>query len=267
MRTTDQTGETIELQGIPGRVVSLVPSQTELLFDLGLDREVVGVTRFCVHPEPWRRTKPRVGGTKDADAGRIRALDPDLVIANREENRRETVSDIRSFCPVWTSDVSDVPGAVDMIVSLGALLGREAEAGDIVRGLEPLMEMREGASNIRAAYLIWKDPWMAAGGDTFIHDMMRCAGLSNVFGGRQRYPTVTLADLESAGADLILLSSEPYPFRERHLSELAQLVPSAKPMLVDGEMFSWYGSRMLKAIPYLAGLRQILSRSSSGRLY
>jgi ABC-type Fe3+-hydroxamate transport system substrate-binding protein len=261
MHTTDQTGRTFEMSSTPRRIVSLVPSQTELLHTLGLEEEVVGITRFCIHPEEWRRTKTRVGGTKDADVERIRSLQPDIVIANKEENRRETVSEIASFCPVWTSDVSDIPGALDMIRSLGVLLGRASEADSLVERLHPLSSLRLGNGNLRAAYLIWKDPWMTVGGDTFIHDMMRCAGLSNVFGDRTRYPETGIDEIASLKPDVLLLSSEPYPFRERHAGELKNALPFTEVMLVDGEMFSWYGSRMLKGMDYLRRLRVNLHAS------
>lgn len=256
MLTTDQTGFTMDAPSTPRRIVSLVPSQTELLYTLGLEEEVVGVTRFCIHPEAWRRSKTRVGGTKDADVSRIRSLQPDLVIANKEENLLETVSEIRTFCPVWTSDVSDIPQALDMILSIGRLVGRERESKELIDGLIPLSAMRLVPCRRRAAYLIWKDPWMAAGGDTFIHDMMRCAGLSNAFEHRSRYPSLTLDEMSETSPDLILLSSEPYPFRERHVEELKKSFPRTDVTLVDGEMFSWYGSRMLRSIPYLESLRE-----------
>lgn len=260
MPTNDQTGRAIELPSTPRRIVSLVPSQTELLHSLGLDEEVVGITRFCIHPEEWRRTKARIGGTKDVDVERIRALNPDLVIANKEENLRETVVETEAFCPVWTSDVSDIPGAMGMILSIGALLDREREARELTERLAPLMQMRMEPRILRAAYMIWKEPWMAAGGDTFIHDMMGCAGLSNVFAERDRYPSVSMEEIASLKPDLLLLSSEPYPFKERHIAECGSLLPGTSVLLVDGEMFSWYGSRMLKSIGYLQHLRQRLER-------
>jgi ABC-type Fe3+-hydroxamate transport system substrate-binding protein len=256
MLTTDQTGFTLDAPSTPRRIVSLVPSQTELLHTLGLEDEVVGITRFCIHPETWRRGKTRIGGTKDADVSKIRSLQPDLVIANKEENLLETVSEIRSFCPVWTSDVCDIPGALDMVLSIGSLVGRERESKELVESLNPLSAMRLVPRRRRAVYLVWKDPWMAAGGDTFIHDMMRCAGLSNAFEDRSRYPSLTLDEMSATRSDLLLLSSEPYPFRERHVEELKKAFPHADVALVDGEMFSWYGSRMVRSIPYLDSLRE-----------
>ena len=258
MYTTDQTGRTMVIPSTPGRIVSMVPSQTELLHTLGLEEEVVGLTRFCIHPEEWRRTKTRIGGTKDADVQRIRSLQPDLVLANKEENRRETVSEIASFCPVWTSDVSDIPGALEMIRSLGVLLGRCSEADTLVDRLSPLSSLRMGTCSLRAAYLIWKEPWMTVGGDTFINDMMRCAGLANVFGDRKRYPETGIEEIASLKPDVVLLSSEPYPFSERHAGDFKNALPSTEVMLVDGEMFSWYGSRMLHAQDYLTRLRDKL---------
>lgn len=251
MQVTDQTGYSFDLALPPKRVVSLVPSQTELLFDLGLDREVVGITKFCVHPEAWFRSKVRVGGTKKVDIGRVKGLMPDLVIANKEENTREDVEAIREFCPVWTSDIVTVEDALSMIVQLSALFRLE------VQGCRLEIEIRESFRTIRpvnmkAAYLIWKDPYMAAGGDTYIHEMMKLAGISNVFADRSRYPAVSLEEIAAVKPELILLSSEPYPFKMKHLEALSEIFIDSQVRLVDGEMFSWYGSRMNHFANYIS---------------
>lgn len=250
---TDQTGERVSLPTAPRRIVSLVPSQTELLYDLGLDDEVVGITKFCVHPESWFRTKTRIGGTKKVEVGRLKALGPDLVIANKEENTKEDVEAIRAFCPVWTSDIGTVDDALSMIRDISSLCGLEAEGGRLET------EVRTSLASIRplgikAAYLIWKDPYMIAGGDTFIHHMMAAAGIQNVFGEKLRYPEVSVDEIRRSGADLVLLSSEPYPFKNKHIEELSKFLPEQKIMLVDGEMFSWYGSRMRHFVGYLKDL-------------
>jgi len=255
MVETDATGAAVVLDGPARRIISLVPSQTELLHDLGLGPEVVGITRFCVHPADWRRDKPRVGGTKDVRVERVRELAPDLVLANREENVREQVEAIRAFCPVWTSDISTLEEALGMIRAVGRLTGRaEAAAGmtDLIR--QAFDTIPTPPRRRRTAYLIWKDPWMAAGGATFIDDMLGRCGFDNVFADRPRYPATDLGELADLGAELVLLSSEPYPFRARDLSALREELPGADVRLVDGEMFSWYGSRLLKAARYLSNL-------------
>ncbi|NDC78264.1 MAG: cobalamin-binding protein [Chitinophagia bacterium] len=255
IREKDALGCEVNLSGPARRIVSLVPSQTELLHDLGLDAEVVGITRFCVHPPHWRRTKTRIGGTKDVRVERICSLAPDLVIANREENVKEQVEAIRSFCPVWTSDVNDLADATEMIRSVGRLTGREAAAGSMAQSIiDAFAASGSVEESIRTAYLIWRDPWMAAGGDTFIHDMMRRCGFSNVFADRPRYPVTTLSELSQAGVELVLLSSEPYPFRERDLEAVRRALPRTEVRLVDGEMFSWYGSRLRESARYLMGM-------------
>ena len=242
----------------PRRIVSLVPSQTELLADLGLDAEVVGVTRFCVHPSGWKASKQIVGGTKNVRVDRVEALRPDLVLANKEENVREQVEAIRAFAPVEVTDVATVEDALAMIRRVGALVGRAARADELAEEIARGFGQLGAAEPLRAAYLIWRDPYMSVGGDTFIADMMRRAGLINVFGDRTRYPTVTPDDLRQAGAEVVLLSSEPYPFQEEHVAELEAAVPGVRVQLVDGEPFSWYGSRMRLAPPYLAALRRQL---------
>lgn len=252
---TDMTGRQVLLPDVPKRIVSLVPSQTELLYDLGLDEEVVGITKFCIHPEPWFRGKRRVGGTKTVHRHIIDELQPDLIIANKEENTKEQIEELASVYPVWISEITTVEHALQMIEQVGIITGRETNANELVReitggfaGLPNALQQR------RVAYYIWKDPWMCAGGDTFISDVITRMGWLNVCEHLARYPEVNLQDLQALQPDLVLLSSEPYPFKDKHIAEISAAVPGAEVQLVDGEMFSWYGSRMRHAIPYLSKL-------------
>lgn len=252
---SDQMGRIVGSPYPPQRIISLVPSQTELLFDLGLGERVVGITKFCVHPEEWFRTKTRVGGTKKVDLERVRALQPDLIIGNKEENERADIEALQAEFPVWMSDVRDLEGALDMIRRVGELTGTgsnaEVMANEIAAGFARLAPVTEGR---RVAYLIWRDPWMAAGSDTFVHDMLRRCGHTNAFADRsERYPEVSASRLAAADPDLILLSSEPYPFKEKHIAELNMVAPGTPVRLVDGEMYSWYGSRLLLAPAYFGG--------------
>lgn len=258
LETTDALDRPVVLDAPPRRIVSLVPSQTELLADLGLDAEVVGLTRFCVHPEGWKRRKRIVGGTKNVHADRVAALAPDLVIANREENVREQVEALEGLAPVYVTDVGTVDEALAMIRSVGALVDRAPQADTLAAEIAAGFDGLAAAEPLRAAYFIWRGPWMSVGHDTIIHDVMRRAGFANVFGERARYPEVTPEELAAAEPDVVLLSSEPFPFREKHVGEVATLVPGARVLLVDGELFSWYGSRLRHAPPYLAALRALL---------
>jgi ABC-type Fe3+-hydroxamate transport system substrate-binding protein len=263
MRTfIDQLGRTILLPQVPQRIISLVPSQTELLYSLGLEDQVVGITKFCVHPESWFRSKPRIGGTKAVDPARVDALRPDLIIANKEENDRPQVEALAARYPVWISDVKNLSDALTMIRSVGELTATTGEANalatDIEREFATLADIfpHHGvdptgmAPSRRVVYLIWRNPWMAAGGDTFIHNMLENCGLVNVFGGFDRYPVVDLASLAGLDPPMIFLSSEPYPFRQRHVEEVREILPHVTIRLVDGEFFSWYGSRLLDAPAY-----------------
>lgn len=255
---TDQLNYTVQVSHPPQRIVSLVPSLTELLADLGLADRIVGLTHFCVFPRDLYNQKERIGGTKKARIAQIQAMEPDLVIANKEENEKDQVDAIKEFCPVWTSQVYDIPSALAMIRMLSKVVGAE-EAGHslaerIAHDLQQLPSLRQS----RALYLIWRKPYMAAGGDTFIHEMMQQIGLMNVLAGQNRYPQLDGAGIQALTPELVLLSSEPYPFKERHIEELRTLLPEAGFHLVDGAMFSWYGSRMEKAIPYLSTLAQHL---------
>jgi len=256
IQSTDQTGHKITLKGPPQKIISLVPSQTELLYDLGLDKETIGITRFCIHPESWYRTKTRIGGTKDLHLDQIRNLQPDLVIANKEENTREQVEEIRKFCPVWTSDIGNLKDALEMIRGIGRITGKNESSNRLASAIEAdLTIVSKEFIPLNAAYLIWKEPYMTVGGDTFINDMLKICGLNNVFSHKFRYPEVTVEEIKAISPNVVLLSSEPYPFREKHIGILEQQLPGVKVLLADGEMFSWYGSRLLHSANYFRYLR------------
>lgn len=254
---TDQTGKTISLVRTPCRIISLVPSQTELLFDLGLDPEVIGITKFCVHPEEWFRSKKRVGGTKQLKLDTIQQLRPDLIIANKEENLKEQIEELEKDFPVWVSDVGNMEDALRMIEQIGLIVNKAQQANEIITRIkENFARLTTHGSRLRTAYLIWQNPWMAAGGDTFIHSMMSAAGFENIFVTKKRYPEITIEELQASGCQLLLLSSEPFPFREKHIEKIRAGGFKGQVLLVDGEIFSWYGSHMLKAPAYFKQLHQ-----------
>jgi ABC-type Fe3+-hydroxamate transport system substrate-binding protein len=254
---TDQTGSTITIPGIPQRIISLVPSQTELLADLGLDETVIGITKFCVHPESWFRTKTRIGGTKNLNLEKIRSLQPDLIIANKEENEKLQVEELAKHFPVWTSDITTISDAIAMILSIGEITARfsmaEELTGNIDAAFSELKSFNADKSPVSAAYFIWNDPLMTVGGDTFISSMMHTAGFKNVFEDLKRYPQVTDDMIKAHHPEVIILSSEPYPFKEKHVDEFSSRFGS-RVVLADGELFSWYGSRMKLAPAYFRSL-------------
>jgi ABC-type Fe3+-hydroxamate transport system substrate-binding protein len=235
-----------------------VPSQTELLADLGLADSVVGITKFCVHPSDWRRRKTVVGGTKQLHLDRVRALKPDLIIANQEENDQYQVEELAKTFPVWVSKVTNLESALDMILRVGEICGKLPEAQLLGSAIDNSFDALSDFPVLRAAYLIWRKPYMVSGGDTFIHAMMKRAGFANVFGEQLRYPEISIATLQQTDPAVILLSSEPFPFREKHLVELQEHCPRAVIKLVDGELFSWYGSRLLHSASYFLNLRQMI---------
>ncbi len=260
----DQLQNTVTLSDIPKRIISLVPSQTELLYDLGLEDETIGITKFCVHPDKWFRSKTRIGGTKTLNIPLIQSLQPDLIIANKEENIQQQVAALYDIAPLWISDINNTDDALDMITSIGLITGKKIEAQKIIAQLKKdLQELNilaslPGNKKYRTAYLIWKDPYMAAAGGTFINDILQKCGWENTLQQKTRYPEINIEELRSIGTELLLLSSEPYPFRQKHIDELQEQLPTTKILLVDGEMFSWYGSRMLKMLPYLKALMKSL---------
>ncbi len=255
---TDQTGRTVSIQSTQ-RIISLVPSQTELLSDLGLDKEVVGITKFCVHPAVWFRSKTRVGGTKQLRMHIIHQLRPDLIIANKEENVKEQVEELEKHYPVWVSDVNNPEDAYDMIEQIGVITQKEKPAKEISARIKDNFAQHPTSNiQLRTAYLIWQNPYMAAGGGTFIHSMLQAAGFENILHNKTRYPEVSIPGLQAMNCELLLLSSEPFPFKQKHVDELKKKLPGTKILLVDGEMFSWYGSRMLQAPGYFSSLYQQL---------
>lgn len=237
------------------RIISLVPSQTELLFDLGLEAETIGITKFCIHPSAWYKTKEKVGGTKTLQLNKIRNLKPDLIIANKEENVKDQIEELAKDFPIWLTDVNNLEDALQMINNIGALTGKKATsltlAGQIKQNFKKIKLL---PSPMRTSYLIWQKPYMTIGGDTFIHDMLYRCGFQNVFTGQNRYPQTTVSELITKNCELLLLSSEPYPFKQKHIDELSKLLPHTKIVLVDGEFFSWYGSRLIKAPQYFKNL-------------
>lgn len=250
----DQLGREVSIPFPPRRIISLVPSQTELLYDLGLQEQVAGITKFCVHPDSWFREKIRIGGTKKVNLEKVRALAPDLIIANKEENLQEQVTALMDEFPVWVSDIHSLDDALDMISHVGGITDRHSAAAVLTAGIRQdflTLSARAGQlPPIPTAYFIWREPWMVAGGDTFIHHMLSSCGLQNVFGHQARYPQLDADAIRLSGARLVLLSSEPYPFKEKHIDELRAIIPTAHIVLVDGEMFSWYGSRLRYAPSY-----------------
>lgn len=251
----DMIGQEVHLKRFPKRIVSLVPSQTELLFDLGLDNEVVGITKFCIHPEAWFRSKKRVGGTKNIAIEAIKSLSPDLIIANKEENVKEQIEQLASTAPVWVSDVSDLTSALSMINQIGEIVDKPKQAQILIDEINSgFQTLESNAQKLKVLYLIWQNPWMTVGSDTFIHDMICRMGWQNVAENQKRYPVFSEDEMIAAQPDIVLLSSEPFPFKEKHIQILKNILPTSKVLLVDGEMFSWYGSRLKMSSAYFKEL-------------
>ena len=256
---TDQLGDRLELPSTPRRIISLVPSQTELLFDLGLAARVLGVTQFCLEPADGVRDKIKVGGTKRFLFERIDALEPDLILANKEENYLEGIEKLRQRHPVWVSDILALPDAVHMIGQVGAMTGESAACASLVQFICSAFKKIESAEPIRVAYLIWKKPWMVAAADTFIDDMLRRAGLVNVFDDQRRYPETTIEELCRRQPEFLLLSSEPYPFVPDDAAKMS-LELGLPALCVDAMPFSWYGRRLQHAPAYFRIIRAQMNR-------
>lgn len=259
--STDQLGRKFVFTTYPKRIISLVPSQTELLHFLNLENEVIGITKFCVYPNDWFKNKTKIGGTKNVNIEAVNALQPDLIIANKEENIKEQIDALQAIAPVWISDVNTLDDATEMITAIGYITTKSSEAAllntQITTRFKNLLSIKNNLQ-ITVCYLIWREPYMTVGGDTFIHSMLEICGFKNVFKNASRYPEITLQQLSAINCQIILLSSEPYPFKQKHIKEIQVALPNAKIILVDGEMFSWYGNRLLQAADYLKALRTTL---------
>jgi ABC-type Fe3+-hydroxamate transport system substrate-binding protein len=257
---TDARGRTISLDSPPRRIVSLVPSQTELLAHLDLEEYVVGITRFCERPEDWRSKKTIVGGTKQVALDTVRDLDPDLILANHEENTAEDVEALDGIAPVFVTEVKTVEEALDMIRTVGRLTDTSGQTSTLVGKIIARFRALPDFPPLRATYLIWREPYMTVGGDTFIHDVMQWGGLENIYGDRTRYPEVSLKELAEQDLDVLLCSSEPFPFhkKEKFTAGLREALPNTPVEVVDGQPFSWYGPRLLDTPSYLKDLRERL---------
>ncbi|MEP3387362.1 MAG: helical backbone metal receptor [Reichenbachiella sp.] len=253
MQITDDLQRTISIEN-PQRIISLVPSLTELLFDLGLEDRIVGVTKFCIHPTHAQQVATKIGGTKKFNFDQIKALNPDLIIANKEENYKEGIEELCEDYPVYISDIFDLKDAMSTIQHIGLMTNSVSKSKQLVeniqQGFEDVKDKLEG----NVLYLIWQDPVMVAASNNFIDFLLRWLGLENAVGHLDRYPELDEQMLENLSPDYVFLSSEPFPFKEKHIQRYQALFPNAEVLLVDGEMFSWYGSRLTYSPKYFMSL-------------
>lgn len=251
----DQLGNKIELKMAPKRIISLVPSQTELLYSLGLEEEVVGITKFCVHPHSWLKKKTIIGGPKTLHLNKIAELKPDLIIGNKEENTKEQIEKAQAIAPVWLSDIYNLADSLEMIERVADITSKAEEGKRIVQQIKDnFSTLKPLKKQPLVLYLIWKKPYIAVASKTFInHILTVCLGAKNALENQERYPELNMENLPEV--DYVFLSTEPYPFKEKHFPEIKALFPKAKVLLVDGEYFSWYGSRLIETAKYLEELK------------
>ncbi|MBV7268447.1 ABC transporter substrate-binding protein [Winogradskyella luteola] len=254
----DQLNRKLKISKTPKRIVSLVPSQTELLVDLGLEASIVGVTKFCIHPKHLRKEKTIVGGTKQIHIEKIKALQPDIILCNKEENTKSIIEGLQSIAPIHISDIYTMDDCYEIITMYGKLFRVEDRASRLVSNIKKERERFQNSikksQQQKIAYFIWKAPWMVAASNTFIDYMINEAGFINVFDNEERYPEIGLDHSKLRDADVIFLSSEPYPFKEKHVLELKSHFPDKQVKIVDGELFSWYGSRLQLSFKYFESL-------------
>ncbi|WP_353778116.1 helical backbone metal receptor [Winogradskyella sp. 3972H.M.0a.05] len=262
MEYSDQLQRKLHFKDKPKRIVSLVPSLTELLVDLGLEDKIVGVTKFCINPKHLRKEKTVVGGTKQVHIYKIKALNPDIILCNKEENTLAIVESCEQIAQTHVSDIYTVEDCHELITMYADLFDCSDKAkliSDTIKQEQKDFEkFISNKQSIQTAYFIWKNPWMVAGKDTFINYLLSLNKFQNYYENLDRYPEVDLDSNKNENVELVLLSSEPYPFKEIHKEELKKYYSNAKVLLVDGEAFSWYGSRLTKAFKYFKKLHQEL---------
>ncbi len=261
----DQAGFEVSLKKVPERIVCTVPSLTELLFDLGLGEKVVGVTRFCVKPSGARKQAAIVGGTKDIDVKTVESLKPDLIIGNKEENRKEQINEIKNTTPVWLSEISNVQEACSAIEQLGHLTDTQSRASllndQIQSAVKKLRQIPDTHKSV--LYFIWKKPYMVAGRSTYINSILDLCGLKNIApDSESRYPQLSIDYIQKLQPQIILLSSEPYPFSSGDLHQITQKQDKAEGFLLNGEIFSWYGSRLIPALDSIRYFKMKLNKNS-----
>lgn len=243
----------------PSSIVSLVPSLTELLFDVGLGDQISGRTRFCVHPADKIEGVPIIGGTKNPRIDKIKEIGPDLIISNKEENRKKDIDELKSMTEILLTDIASIEDALITIYDIGKRCGAEKRADSLIRDIRMELDRIPDEPKQRVAYFIWREPWMTVGRDTYIHSVLKNWNLENVYDEQVRYPKTSFGELQQKNPELILLSSEPYPFKKKHQEEIQEACPQARVLLVDGEWFSWYGSRMLPSFKKLNSFRKAIS--------
>ena len=257
----DQLNRTLSFSSYPKRIISLVPSQTELLFHLGLDKEVVGVTKFCIYPTDWKTRKTIIGGTKNLKIDLIKELNPDLIIANKEENDEDSLRKLMPIFPVWISYIKRLEDAFQMILSLGKITNTESTSFTWTEKIKKQFKILSllPKQPRRVAYLIWNNPLMSVNQDTFIHSLLELNQWDNCFKDKlNRYPEITEEELVDSNPELVFLSSEPFPFKDKHIDRFKQLLPESRVVLVNGEYFSWYGSRLVDSPAYFSSLHKSL---------
>ena len=257
----DQLNRTLSFSSYPKRIISLVPSQTELLFHLGLDKEVVGVTKFCIYPTDWKTRKTIVGGTKNLKMDLIKELNPDLIIANKEENDEDSLRKLMPIFPVWISNIKRLEDAFQMILSVGRITNSESTSFTWTEKIKKQFKILSllPKQPRRVAYLIWNNPLMSVNQDTFIHSLLELNQWDNCFKDKlNRYPEITEEELVDSNPEMVFLSSEPFPFKDKHIDRFKQLLPESRVVLVNGEYFSWYGSRLVDSPAYFSSLHKSL---------
>ncbi|MFZ1703000.1 MAG: helical backbone metal receptor [Saprospiraceae bacterium] len=240
------------------KIACLVPSLTELFLEYGLYNQLVARTKFCVHPHAMVRSIPKIGGTKKVNLAKLKSLNPDIVVANKEENTLQDIQKVTAFAPVFVSDIQTLDDLESFVSSFSKAVP-EFKALSFIKKLQNLIWNVPHLPKT-VAYLIWNDPMMTIGHDTFIHHILSIGGFVNVFAERSRYPIVTWEELSAKNMDYIFLSSEPFPFSNKHLQFFSEKLPNSKTILVDGEMFSWYGSKVLKMPEYLFHLQRTFEK-------
>ncbi|MBS1652745.1 MAG: ABC transporter substrate-binding protein [Bacteroidetes bacterium] len=255
MQVVDQIGNKLFFKKIPTKIISLVPSISEYLWDLDLQKELVGITKFCIKPNKMFQAIQKIGGTKNVNFLAIEKIQPDLIIANKEENTKQDIEELQKKYTVYVSDINNFDEMYQMMNDVASITYKENEALKIISKIKLDLLHTKGAFNqLKIAYFIWQNPYMLAGNNTFINFIIEHLGLKNIAYQFNRYPELTHEQIIQLNPQILFLSTEPYPFTEKHIKNFNSIFKNSNAIIVDGEMFSWYGSRLLHLKNYIKQL-------------
>lgn len=264
----DDLGNELTFEKTPKRIISLVPSLTETLYDLNLEENILGITKSCTHPVHFKHTKTIIGDVKDVEIEKIKDLQPHIVFCNKGENSLETIKKLQEFTQVYVTVVKTIDDSIRLVEKLGLILNRRVDAKlinhKINLKLEDFTQFIKEYDVKKAGYFIGYNPWVAAGDNTFINALLALNKFENIYTNKEdMYPIIEAKKIRLEGdPDFVFFPSHPFAFNDKHIFEMGRFTHHASAVYVDGQMFSWFGSRLIKSFDYFKSLRERITLST-----